>query len=150
MIEIADGRAADTDLDVVPRRALAVSLVEVLGLRVAAVLVIVAPPVAQVDAADERHVAGGIALVPDQDQLLMVGTGPSDPLVEKDLATVLVDFPGQRDVMLQVEARDLRVRPPHQPAHGDAARRQVREDAGQVSVVDQPHVGVAPPIGERH
>ncbi len=57
MLEIADGRTLEPDLDVVPWRSLTVPFVEILGLHIAPMLGVVTASVAQVDATDEGNVA---------------------------------------------------------------------------------------------
>ena len=61
-------------------------VVEVGGLRVAAVVGVVAAAVAQVDPADERDVVAGVVAAADDDELLVVAPAAPDPLVEQDLA----------------------------------------------------------------
>ncbi len=58
---------------------------------VAAVVLVVAPRMAQIDAAGERDVAFGCRRVPDHHQLLMVRTTEPNPLIEKHLAARLLD-----------------------------------------------------------
>ena len=112
-------------------------------------LVVVATPVTQIDAAHERDVTRGIARTPDQHQLLMVRSGSAHALVERDLAAGGVDRTGQFHVVLHVEARELRMRSPDEATHLDPAAR-VAEHVGEGLPVDQPLLGVASPVGERH
>ena len=84
--QVADDGAAQLEGRVVPGGAVAVAVVHRLLLRVAAVLGVVAPAVAEVDATDERDVPLAVALVPDDEQLLVVRPEPVDALVEQHLA----------------------------------------------------------------
>ena len=70
--EIGDGRTANLGLDVVPRRSRAERGVEHLGLRVAFMALVVATPVAEVDATDEGEIFVRPAGVQEQHELLMV------------------------------------------------------------------------------
>ena len=75
-----------------------------------------------VDAADEGHVVGLVPRMPDQHHLLVMRTGPADPLVQQDLAPRLVDRLGEVDRLLLAEVCLVRVRPPHRPARRRPAR----------------------------
>ena len=84
--DVADGRAANLGLDVVPRRVRPVGGIHLLRLRIPPVVPVVAATVAQVDAADERDVELRPARVAKEHDLLMMGAGPPDPLVQQHLA----------------------------------------------------------------
>ena len=144
---VRDGRTADLRHRVVPRRGLAVPVVEGCCLRVAGVGGVVAPAVAQVDAADERDVLLGSALAAHDEELLVVRAALAHPLVEQRLAAALVDDPAEVAVLLAVEP--ARVGAPHQRPHLDVARGRVTEQLGDGRpVLGQPLVGVAAPVGE--
>ena len=108
VIEVAHRRASDADLDVMPRRVLAVPVVHLLGLHVSEMALVVAAAVAQVDPADEGDVATPCVYVADQHQLLVVGACRADPLVE-DHGSAGVDVLRELHMALQVEAGELRV-----------------------------------------
>ena len=86
-----------------PGGAAAVGVGEGLGLWIAAVVGVVAPAVAEVDAAEEGDVASRGVGVPDDDELLVVAAHRPDPLVEQYLTAVVVDVLGQVAVLLRGE-----------------------------------------------
>jgi hypothetical protein len=69
-------------LHVVPRRVLAVALGHPHRLPIAAMRVVVASRVTQVDAAGERHVVFGGRRVTDDDQLLMMRPADANALIQ--------------------------------------------------------------------
>src|SRR5205823_8468186 len=81
-LEVADDGPPDLQLEVVPRGPRTVARVEVDGLRVTEVPLVVAPPVAQVDPADEGDVVLLVAPA-DQDELLVMAPPAPDPLVQQ-------------------------------------------------------------------
>ena len=90
--QIGDGRTVNLGLDVVPRWSRAERGVEHLGLRVAFMALVVATPVAEVDATDEGQILIPAAGVQEQDQLLVVRPATSDTRVqEQDPAGVIHD-----------------------------------------------------------
>jgi hypothetical protein len=90
-------------LHVVPRRTVAVGVVDVDGLlRVAEVTRIVVTPVAEVDATHERDVVVGTVAPPGDEQLLVVAPTPPHALVEQDLAAGRVDDLREREVASSV------------------------------------------------
>ena len=109
VIEVAHRRAPDADLDVMPRRVVAVPVVHLLGLHVAEMALVVPAAVAQVDPPHERHVGAPCVHVADQDQLLVVGARSSHPLIEEHEAPPGIHVLGELDVSLHVEAGELRV-----------------------------------------
>ena len=98
---VADRRPADLQGGVVPRWGGTVLRVEWRRLRVAEVLGVVAPPVTQVDPADEGDVLVGAALSPYDEQLLVVRPAATHPLVEERLTTRLVDDGAEVAVLLR-------------------------------------------------
>ena len=114
--QVADRRSAHLELHVVPGRAVAVARVELDRLRVAAVPVVVAPPVAEVDAADEGDVVVGAGRVAEEDQLLVMASAAPDPFVEQDLAAGLVDLAHEANVLLLGEVGLTRMGAPEEPA----------------------------------
>jgi len=72
LIQVTDRRPPDLELHIVPGRTRPVSPIEDHGLRVALVALVVAPPVAEVDPADECDVLPGALPPPDDGQLLVV------------------------------------------------------------------------------
>ena len=149
-LDVVDCRPAHLELDVVPRRTVAVVLVvELDRLRITAVATVVASAVAQVDAADERDVVGGVATA-DHDDLLVMAPAAAHPVVEEDLTARLVH-----------DAREIAGSPPRRtsPASGAnarasraRARRAVASAAEHVAdvgaVAVEQLVGVALPVGE--
>ena len=90
-VEGVDDRAPQPQLDVVPRRAVAVARRHLHRLRVAEVVLVVAAGVAQVDPARERDVALRGSRMADDHQLLMVRSAEPDPLIEQHLAACALD-----------------------------------------------------------
>ena len=88
------GGAAHLSLDVVPGRPRAVAAGKLHHLRVARVAGVVVAAVAEVDAADERHIAAGRAGGPDHDEFLMAAA-PAGAGIEQHLAAVLADPPDE-------------------------------------------------------
>ncbi|MDZ5664102.1 hypothetical protein SFC79_20170 [Nocardioides sp. S-58] len=145
--DVGDGRSPDLRHRVVPRRRVAVAVVQRRSLRVATVGRVIAPAVAEVDPPDERDVLLGTALAAHDEQLLVVRAAAPYPLVEQGLTAALVDDPAQVLVLLAVEP--ARVRAPHQGPHLHVAsgrRPQQLRDRG--TVLGQPLVGVAAPVRE--
>ena len=106
--QVVDGGTAHLELQVVPRRALAVVLVvELDHLRVTEMTVVVAASVAQVDAPDERDVARRIRVL-RHDQLLVMAAAATYPLVQQHLPTGLVDRPREREVLRPRRSSSLR------------------------------------------
>ena len=149
-LDVDDGRPADRSLDVVPRRVVAVLLGQDLGLRVAVVLGVVAPGVAQVDPADVGDVPGLVVTVADDEHLLVVGAAEPDPHVEQRLRAALLEPLAEAAVLLGGEAQGLLVRAPDQAADVDAALVGATEHRGDLAarLADQLLVGVALPVGE--
>jgi hypothetical protein len=139
-------------LHVVPRRPVAVAGPDVDGLGIAVVPLVVAPTVAQVDAAHERDVVGFALRVMRQHELLMVRTGPPDPFVEHDLPSALVDRLGQVDCLLLAEVGLVGMRPPNQSADVDVPLDELDEHGRQLGARagPQPLVAVASPVGQEH
>ena len=98
---VPDRGSADRHLDVVPSGPRAVHRGHRKRLRVAAVLDVVAPAVAQVDAADEGDVVLGPVAVAQHHQLLVVRAEAADPHVEQALAARLVDRLAELAVLLR-------------------------------------------------
>ena len=98
VLQVVHGGPAHLGLDVMPRRPRPVAAGEIHHLRVAVVLGVVAPAVAQVDPAYERDVAAGGTRMPDHHQLLVMAAGPAGPGVEQHLAAVLVNLPDELGV----------------------------------------------------
>ncbi len=149
--EVAHGRASDLRLHVVPRRAFPVALIDVLGLRVAAMVDVVAAAVTQIDAADERDVAVGVGRSMQDDQLLVMRPRAAHPLVKQDLAAGLVHGLGELRLLLLVEPECLRMGAPQQAAQVDPPFGEPAEQLDERwTVVAEPLVIVAAPIGEEH
>jgi hypothetical protein len=149
LVELRHRRPVHLRGDVVPGRAVAVPAVQVLGLQVAEVPVVVAPPVAQVDPADEREAGVRVVGPVHDDQLLVVRTGAPHALVQQHLATGAVHDAGEHGVLLLVEAHRLGMRAPQQRADLHAPARESRQQHGQRrTVVGQEFVVIAAPVGE--
>ena len=149
-LDVVHGRALDGHLDVVPGGRRAVGLGELHRLGVAAVVVVVAPPVTQVDPADVRDVSGVVVTVPDDDELLVVGAAGPHAHVPQALPARLVDLLAQLAVSVCAVAETVPVRAPQQPADIDAAlhRRDERGAERRARVVGEQLVGFALPVGE--
>src|SRR5438309_233324 len=107
---------------------------------------VVAPAVAQVDPADERHVLFGVVAVLDDEQLLVVRAEAADPLVEQRFRTGLVELDAEPLVLLRAERRVVGVRPPQQAADLDAPTSEVAQQLADArSVRQQALVGVSSP-----
>jgi hypothetical protein len=105
--------------------------------------------VAQVDAPGERHVAGRVAGMAQDDDLLVVAAHPAHPLVEHHDPTAVLDRLVQRGVLLLGEAQAVPVGPPDEPGHAHAAAARRREQLpDRRPVLAHPLVRVAPPVGE--
>jgi hypothetical protein len=145
--QVPDGRAADLRLHIVPRRPGPVASVQQRHLRVAEVALVVAAAVAEVDPAGEGHVVVEPAGVAQHHQLLVLGAGSPDPLVEQHLAAGVVDLVTEVEVGLLVEVRPRGVRAPQQSLHLDAAACRARQDLAQLGPGPvQALVGVAAPV----
>jgi hypothetical protein len=70
---------------------------------------VVAPTVAQVDAADEGDVGIGAARVAEDDQLLVVRPSPPHPFVQQDLPAGSSDLPRESTVLLGAEGQAVTV-----------------------------------------
>ena len=106
--QIGDSRPTYLRLEVVPRRMRTIGVVQPLRLGVPPVLGVVPSAVAQVDPADE----GDLPVVvdaPDEDELLVVGSGATHPLVQQHLAARLVHGAGELALFRLVEPQRLRV-----------------------------------------
>lgn len=112
-------------------------------------VVVIAAPVAEIDPPDERHIlVGPIRMVCDH-QLLVVGPGASHPLVEQELAARRVHDAGELCLLFLVESDRARVGPPEEASHLDASPREVDQQTRKGrSVVVEPLVVIAPPVGE--
>lgn len=142
-------RPANLQLDVVPGRAFTVGARHRECLRVAAVRGVVPPAVAEIDAAGEGDVPPGIVVVAEDDELLVVAAATAYPLVQDHLPAVLLDLPVQSPVLVRTERQRVDVRPPDEATHDDAAVQRTFEQLGhRRSVLAQPLVGIAPPVGE--
>jgi hypothetical protein len=149
--EVRDDRSVELESGVVPWRSGPVSRVQGQRLRVALVIGVVPTAVGQVDAADERDVAGGVVTMPDDDQLLVVGAEHRHPLVQEHLPAGLVDLPAE--VRVAVPADGSRypepVRTPDQPADLDASAGEIGEEvADRRTGRQEALVRVAAPVRE--
>ena len=144
--QVTHGQAADLQLRVVPGRVGAVALVHRHRLGIAQVALVVAAPVAQVDAAHEGDVVVLPVGVADQDQLLVLAAAP-DPLVEQDLAAGLVDDLAQVQVLLLLEVGPRVGAPQAADLHAPAG--QLGQDLPQLGALAvEQLVGVAAPVGD--
>jgi hypothetical protein len=110
---------------------------------------VVAAAMGEVDAAGESHVLVGVGPV-DHDQLLMVGAGTADTLVEQDLASGLVDHVPQVQVLAFAE-RLAQMGAPQQAPHLHAFAGQLGQDLADLGAwAVQALVRVAAPIGQQH
>jgi hypothetical protein len=126
----------------------AVDGIEPLGLRVATVGRVVAPPAAQVDPPDERDVVRPI-VGPEHDELLVVRTGAAHPRVQQHLAARVVDDPRQIAMLPLVEAERLRVRPPQEAPDLHPSLGGLPQQLSETRPLrPKKLVGVAPPVGK--
>jgi hypothetical protein len=79
---VADGRPPQGELDVVPGGCEPVDLGQRLTLGVAPMSYVVAPPVAEIDAAEKGDVVLGPSAVTEHDQLLVMRPQDADPHVQ--------------------------------------------------------------------
>jgi hypothetical protein len=148
-IEGRDGRAAHFELDVVPRRPLAVGVRHRKRLGVAEVAGVVAAGVAEVDAARERDVAPRVVRMAQHHELLVVGAGAPHPFVEQHLTAGVVHHVAEPAVLLLAVGQVVVVRAPHQALDDDSAARGVAEELADRGLVRaQTLVCVATPVGE--
>jgi hypothetical protein len=149
LCQVSDGWAANLRLHIVPGSAFSISTVQVLGLWVAEMMNVIAAPVAEIDPSDECHVLIGSTRMMRYHQLLVMGSGPSHPLVEQELAPCRVHDAGELRLLFLVESDRAGVRPPEQASNLDASPREVDQQAREGrSVVVEPLVVIAPPVGE--
>lgn len=149
-VEDAHRRAADGELHVVPGRVRAVGVRDRPALRVALMAGVVAPAVAEVDAADERDVLLGAAGVAQHDELLVVRAAGAHPHVEQALAARLLDLLAEVAVLAFAELQAVQVGAPHQSLDGDAPCRGGREHVPDLgALAGEPFVRVAAPVGEQ-
>ncbi len=151
-LDVVDRRALDRDLDVVPGRRRAVLLGHLERLRVALVVGVVPPRVAQVDAADERDVPRRVVAVPDHHELLVVRAAGAHPHVQQRLGAALLQRAPEPPVLRRGEPELLPVRAPDEAADVDAALVGAAEHVGHLAagLAGEPFVGVALPVGEEH
>jgi len=148
--EIADGRASNLELEIVPGWRATVPRVELDGLRVAVMSFVVAAAPAEVDAPDERDVLVFSTGMPKDDELLMVTASSPNPLVEQDRTPGLAHHLHQVEVLLLAELLLVGVRAPHESAHVDAGATQTGEDRPDLRArAVQELLGVTSPIGEQ-
>lgn len=118
-------------------------------LRIAVMLRIVPPRVAEVDPAHKGHVLLRLALPPDHEELLVMRPEPADPLIEQHLPAGLVDLRAQALVLLRVEREAVRMRPPEKTSHVDPGMGEVDQNLADGGAFrKQLFVPVAPPVGE--
>ena len=150
LVEVPDDRAAQLEHGVVAGVAV-VGVGRRARLRVAPVDDVVAGAEDEVDAADVGDVAGGVGVVPDHDELLVVAAQRADALVEQHLGAHRAQVRGETPVLGDVVAEHRQVRAPQQPAHPRPAACRVGErlaDGGPV--VAELLVAVAAPPEEQH
>ena len=138
-------------LDVVPWRSRTERRVERLGLRVAFMTLVVATPVAEVDAADEGEVLLVATVVQEQHQLLMMRpSAPDTGVQEQDPAGAIHDL-GKIAGLPLVEAEDPRVGAPEEPSDIDTSTGEPGERIPECRTArSEELVGVAPPLGQQH
>jgi hypothetical protein len=116
-VQVPDCRPLDRELGVVPRRPIAIHRRHGLMLSVTVMVGVVAPAVAQVDAADKSNVVFRSARVPNDDELLVVGAAKPHALVEQDLSSGGVHHLSEVAILLGAETQPVEVRPPDQASH---------------------------------
>ena len=120
-----------------PGRSFPIQRCHRLTLTVAVVVGVVAPAVAEVDAADKGNVALGSFRVADDDELLVVGAAKSHALDEPGPPL----GPGGRlsevTVLLGAETEHVQVRPPEQSLDDHAATGGGGEDGSYLGIRDR-------------
>jgi hypothetical protein len=145
--KIADGRAPNLELYVVPGRSGSVTGFELDGLSVPLVPGVVVPSVAEIDPAFERYVDLGVGGVANNDELLMMTAVAAYALVENDLATGGIDQLRDGRVVLLRKMCLTRVRPPEQSANVHPSGGKRRKDVSDsTSRTDEEFVAIALPI----
>ena len=126
-LHVTDGRSADGELYVVPRRSRPVPGRHRLGLLVTPVRCVVAAAAAQVDATEERDIKLGSVVVAKDDKLLVVRPSGPHPHVPETLAAGGIDLFAQVPVLGGRERQAVPVGAPDQAANIHAALGRVRE-----------------------
>src|SRR5439155_4474569 len=116
---------------------------------VAAMTIVVPPPVAEVDPTGEGDVPFRPGPMAEDDELLMMAATTSNAFVQEDLAARLLDHRPQVQVLLLAEVALVGVGPPHQPPDVDASPGELAEHAADLGARPRQRlVGVSTPIGE--
>ena len=138
------------DLGIVPRRAQPVHGRHRLVLHVAAVLVVVAAAVTQVDASGERNVLFGRVRMTDDDEFLVMRSSEAHPLVEQHLPAGGVHLNAEMAILLRAEPEPVRVGAPQQPLDADTAARGIGEHGSNLTpwLGAEALVRVTAPVGE--
>jgi hypothetical protein len=149
-LKVANGRTVDRKLGVMPGRGSPIHRRHRLTLRIAGMILVVAPAVTQIDAPDESNVSCGPSCVANDYKLLVVGAAEPDTLVKKDLAPSRVQLFPEVTVLRGAEAQPVQVGPPEQPFDDYAAACGGGEDGFNlgVRIVAQTLVRIAAPVGE--
>jgi hypothetical protein len=149
--EIGDGRTVNLGLYVVPRRSRAERRVEHFGLRVAFMKLVVAAPVAEVDATDEGQIFLAAGGVQEQHQLLVVRpAAPDTGVKEQDPAGIIHDASESAGLSF-VESEHLRVGAPEEPSDPNPAARETGEQLVEARTARAKElIVVPPPIDEQH
>ena len=132
-----------------PRRSWPVAGVKLDGLRITPMAFVVTAAVAQIDAANERHVIVGRVGTPDHEQLLVVAAVAAHSFVEQDLTAGPVHRLDEVQILLFTEVSLIGVGSPHQTSDVNATFGQTGEDAGDLGARStQPFIRVASPVCE--
>jgi hypothetical protein len=151
--DVADSRALDRDLDVVPGRAWSVGCGKGLAERVAPVGRVVSAAVAQVDSADECDVALGAVGVAQDDELLVVRATGTYPHVQQALAAGGFDLLAEVAVLALAELEAVQVRTPDQALDDHAALGSLAQHRADLTTRAAARVErlvrVTAPVGEQ-
>jgi hypothetical protein len=125
--DISDDGPADLKLNVVPRRAGTVPLVQGDRLRITVMILVVAPPMAQIDPPDESDILVLVSEVLKKDELLMVAPSSADPFVHKDFSACFVQHLSELLVLLFAELALVGMGAPHESPDLDASAQEAPE-----------------------
>ncbi len=149
LLHVADGRATDRDLRVMPGRTIPVFRRKVHRLHIATVGGVVVSTPAKVDATHECDVLSRPVGASEDDEFLMMGSGTPGTGVQQHIATRLVDVAGQLGVLALAAFEPVRLRTPDQPENHYAGTRAITENSTDRGIrTGQKFLGVAPKVGE--
>jgi hypothetical protein len=131
---VAHGRSADGELDVVPRRSWPEDSGHRLWLRIAPVRCAVAAAVAQVDASEEGDIEVGPLVGAQDDELLVVRPSDAHPHVKEAFAASVIDLIAQMPVLRGGEGHAIPVGAPYEASNVDAASSGIGEHLSDLRI----------------